>query len=82
MGFQLKNGGDKLVKEINDYYNSIPDLTYEGHTGEIDNYLSSLEKGERPMITGEDGRKTVELISAIYKVRVQERVCAYANLQG
>lgn len=66
-GFPIENGGDKLVKEINDYYNSIPDLTYEGHTGEIDNYLSSLEKGERPMITGEDGRKTVELISAIYK---------------
>ena len=29
--------------------------------------LSALEKGKTPLITGEDGRKTVELITAIYK---------------
>ena len=66
-GFPIEHGGDELVKKINDYYNSIPDLPYEGHTGEIDNYLTALETGGRPMITGADGRRTVELISAIYK---------------
>lgn len=66
-GFWKPGGNKELVDQINSYYESIPDLTYEGHTGEIDNILTALETGKRPMITGEDGRKTVELITAIYK---------------
>ena len=66
-GFPIENGGDELVKKINDYYESIPDLKYEGHAGEIDDYLTALENGTRPLITGIDGKKTVELITAIYK---------------
>lgn len=64
-GFGIRN--EELEKELNDSYNTMPNLAYEGHTGEIENILSALEKGVRPMITGIDGRKTVELISAIYK---------------
>ncbi len=64
-GFPERN--ETLEKELNDDYEAMPNLKYEGHTGEIDDILNALEKGERPMITGEDGRKTVELISAIYK---------------
>ena len=29
--------------------------------------LTALEQGQRPMITGKDGRRTIELITAIYK---------------
>lgn len=57
----------ELEAQLNARYEEIPDLPYEGHTGEINNYQSALEKGERPMITGVDGRNTVELITAIYK---------------
>ena len=46
---------------------SIPDLKYEGHTGEIDDVLTALENGKRPLITGVDGKRTLELITAIYK---------------
>ena len=66
-GFPIPNGGADRIKKIQEYYDSIPDLPYEGHTGEIDNYLTALETGTRPLIQGEDGRKTVELITAIYK---------------
>lgn len=65
-GFPKDGGNTELIAKITDYYNSLPDLKYEGHTGEIDDYLTALENGSRPMITGEDGKKTVELISAIY----------------
>ena len=66
-GFPKMGGDQNLIHEITEYYDSIPDLVYEGHTGEIDNILTALEQGGRPMITGNDGRKTVELITAIYK---------------
>lgn len=62
-----------LEESINEKYNSIPDLKYEGHTGEIDDYLTALENGCRPMITGRDGRNTIELVTAIYKSGILEQ---------
>lgn len=56
-----------LEKELNDTYAAIPDLSYEGHVGEIENILTAIEAGKRPLITGIDGRRAVELITAIYK---------------
>jgi len=56
-----------LIEEITDKYSKLEHLKYHGHTGQIDNILTSFETGEKTLITGEDGRKTVELISAIYK---------------
>jgi len=61
------NRDEALEGKLADFYNSLPHLPYEGHTGEIDNYLTALEQGQRPMITGKDGRRTIELITAIYK---------------
>ena len=72
-GFPKKGGNQELIKEITDYYNSIPDLKYEGHTGEIDDYLTALENGTRPLITGEDGKRTIELITAIYAAGITKR---------
>ncbi len=65
-GFPKDGGNPELVQKITEYYNSLPDLKYEGHTGEIDDYLTAIENGTSPMITGIDGKKTVELITAIY----------------
>jgi len=57
----------ELEKEITDKYNSLQTREHEGFDGEIDDVLSAIENNSRPLITGEDGRKTVELITAIYK---------------
>jgi hypothetical protein len=43
------------------------------HEGQIDNMLSALETGAKPMIGGEDGRRTIELIAAIYKAGTEQR---------
>ncbi len=64
-GFPIRN--EELEKELNEINANIADLKYTAHGGEIDNYLNALDKGERPMIVGKDGRNTVELITAIYK---------------
>ena len=57
----------ELEKEIQEFYDALPKLEHEIHTGEIENFLGAVVKGEKPFITGEDGRLTIELISAIYK---------------
>lgn len=64
-GFPIRD--TKLEEELNDIHKNLENLKYEGHTGEIHNILTALENNERPLITGIDGRNTVELISAIYK---------------
>jgi predicted dehydrogenase len=56
-----------LIEKITADYNAMPDLAHTGHAGQIDNVLTALINGTPTLITGEDGRKTVELISAIYK---------------
>lgn len=64
-GFPIRN--EALEKEISDYNDSLKPCQYEGHTGQIDNILTALETGGKPAITGYDGRRTIELITAIYK---------------
>lgn len=65
-GFPKPEGNIALIEKIQKFYEEIPDLIYEGHTGEINDVLTALEKGGRPLITGIDGRRTVEVITAIY----------------
>lgn len=70
-GFPTQN--TELEEEITAYYNGLPSLEYEEHTGEIENMVSALELGTQPLITGESGRNTIELITAIYKAGFEEK---------
>ena len=56
-----------LIDEIKAKYDAMPNLKYEGHTGQIEDTIRAIETGSRPAITGKDGRRTIELITAIYK---------------
>jgi predicted dehydrogenase len=70
-GFGEPNVG--LIKKITDMYDDMCNLPHEGFVGEIDDVLSAVENNRQPLITGEEGRKTVELITAIYKSGFQKR---------
>lgn len=72
-GFPEEEHNQELLEKLQKEYNAIEDLQYEGHTGEIENMLTALEKGEKPLITGKDGKRTVELITAIYKAGFQKK---------
>lgn len=72
-GFPVDGHNKDLMEKLDAVYQAIPDLQYEGHTGEIDDVLTALENGARPLITGADGKKTVELITAVYKAGFQKR---------
>ena len=64
-GFPIEN--TELEQKIRDFVDAQPQLPYEGHAGELENVLSALEKDTLPAIGGEDGRRTIELITAVYK---------------
>lgn len=73
-GFPEEGGNKSLLEQLEKEYQAIPDLKYTGHTGEIDDVLSALENGTRPLITGVDGKRTIEMITAIYKAGFTESV--------
>jgi hypothetical protein len=62
-----------LEEKITGYYESLPHLEYIAHTGQIDNVINAIEKGSDYLIKGEDGRLTIELITAIYKAGTEGR---------
>lgn len=64
-GFPEKNS--ELEEKLQQAYERLPNLPYEGHTAQIDNVLHAIESGEPPLIDGISGRSTLELIMAIYK---------------
>lgn len=69
---QLPNGfpsrAEATERELDDYYRRLPDPPYPGHTGQIDDVLTAIESGSGRVLTdGEQGRKTLEIITAIYK---------------
>jgi UDP-N-acetyl-2-amino-2-deoxyglucuronate dehydrogenase len=55
-------------------YEHLPPLPHEGHAGQIDDVLSALETGSgRVLIDGHEGRKTLEIITAIYESAISGR---------
>ena len=64
-GFPERN--EALEQEIKAFADNLPPVPYEGHDGQIDNVLTAIETDTLPAISGEDGRLTLELITAIYK---------------
>ncbi len=70
-GFPIRN--ESLESELCALYDSLPDLKYTGHTAEIDDVMRALESGGRPFIDGRDGRRTVEIITSIYKSGFEQR---------
>lgn len=54
------------IKEDTDTFNNCdPTVVYMQY--QIEDYLKALEENREPLVTGEDGRRTVELFTAIYR---------------
>jgi predicted dehydrogenase len=64
-GFFDKN--EELENKISKEYAEIPLLIHQGHTGQIDDILTSVQTGKLPLVSSQDGKMTMELITAIYK---------------
>jgi predicted dehydrogenase len=42
-------------------------ISYTGHMEQLKDFLKAIDSGRQPLVTGEDGRKSVEIILAIYQ---------------
>jgi len=56
-----------VVAEIQAFYEALPTLEHEGHDGQIANFLAAVEGREPLWVDGSQGRRTIELITAIYE---------------
>lgn len=53
---------------LTDFYAQLPALPHEGHAGQIGDVLTAIENpGTAVLIDGHQGRRTLEVITAIYK---------------
>lgn len=57
---------DQYKKEDSDFFNSTGSTNYF-HKIQLNDLLTAIQNGTQPLITLEDGRKTVELITGIYR---------------
>jgi hypothetical protein len=68
---QMENGfpedDPEYAAEIQALYEGLPDLVHTDHTGQVANFLGAVEGGETLLIDGEEGRKALELVTAIYQ---------------
>ncbi len=58
---------EDMIEKFTTQYDALEDLKYQHHTGQVENFLYSIESGVKPIIGGMDARNTIELITAIYK---------------
>ncbi|NOU94839.1 gfo/Idh/MocA family oxidoreductase [Paenibacillus sp. LMG 31456] len=56
-----------LERQIQALYDGLPEVQFDGHTGQIDNVMTAIETGAPVLIDGLSGRNTLELIIGIYK---------------
>lgn len=66
-GFPQRERNQELEQEIQEFYEKLPQVKYEGHIGQIHDFLTAIAEKKQVLIDGNEGRKTLELIAAIYK---------------
>lgn len=72
-GFPVPGGNTDLVARLDALAAAQVPLAHTAHEGQIDDVLSAIETGRAPAIGGEGGRRTIEMITAIYKAGIERR---------
>ena len=53
----------------------VPEPDYDGHAAQFRDVLDAIRNGGQPLVTSAEGRRSIELISAVYKSALtKERV--------
>ncbi|WP_040977806.1 Gfo/Idh/MocA family protein [Oceanobacillus jeddahense] len=58
---------EELENKLQKAYDSYENLAYEGHAGQIEDVLQAVEGKKDVLVDGNDGRETLELITAIFE---------------
>lgn len=70
-GFPIEDSA--YEEELKRIYQAIPELEFEGHPAQILNFLKAIDGEEELLTSGEEGRKAIEIIMAIYKSHAERR---------
>lgn len=65
-----------VVAELEAAAVAVPVSPERGHAAQIDLVLDALARGAPPPVTGEDGRRAVEVVTAVYAAAAAGRPCA------
>ncbi len=57
----------EMEKKDSEFFNSLPNPMEYFHERQIEDFLQAIIDDRKPMVTGEDGRVTVEIFTAIYR---------------
>ena len=60
-------------KAFESRWNALPPLEREGHAGQLSNFIRAIDGKEPLSVTGEDGRRVIEVIMGIYESSVGGR---------
>ena len=66
-GFPQKEPDPAFREKVEAFLATLPPVPYEHHPGQLEAMLTALETDGPVPITGEEGRRTIELITAIYE---------------
>lgn len=72
-GFPAAGGNAELAGRLRALIAAQAPLAHTGHPGQVDDVLTAIETGRRPAVDGHDGRRTIELITAVYEAGVERR---------
>jgi len=59
--------GDTEYKVLNDNNEDPPTVYGFGHSAVFKDFIDAIESNHEPLVSGEAGRKSLEIIMAIYK---------------
>ncbi|RMI06986.1 Gfo/Idh/MocA family protein [Cellulomonas triticagri] len=72
-GFPEPGGNAALVAALDDLAAAHRPIPHRMHAGQIGDVLAAVEQGRAPLVTAEDGRAAVELVTAIYEAGIEGR---------
>lgn len=67
---------EEWKKQDSDFFNSVDSMHYY-HQLQIEDFLEAVANHKKPLVDGRDGRKTVELFTAIYRSTRENRVIRF-----
>lgn len=73
-GFPEQENNRELEDNLETLFRATPQLKWTLHCGQIDNMLSAIEQHSAPLVDGEQGKRSLELITAIYKSAITRTV--------
>jgi predicted dehydrogenase len=73
-GFPQETHDHQREAQLNAVFAQTPALAWTLHTGQINDLLLSIERGTAPLVDGLQGKRSLELITAIYKSAITRTV--------